>query len=120
MFGYVDSHRRPMLLVTIRHPVSSAFIDIDALIDTGCTTMAILPHALVAQLALPFSHYASGTLASGTSVRFAIYSAAIDWFSSRRAITVAESGVQMPLLGSALLSPHTLIIDYGQRTVEIR
>jgi hypothetical protein len=66
------------------------------------------------------SHYITATLANGGRMRFRMCRAAIDWFGNRRLITVAVSGVQRALLGAPLLKPHTLIIDYGLGTVEIR
>lgn len=120
MFGHVDLNGRPMLRVTFSDSSGKSFINTDAIVDTGCQFAAILPRANVAALALPFSHFIIAKLADGGTARLDVYAATIDWFGGRRAIMIAESGVQTPLLGTALLSPHLLIIDYAQRTVEIR
>jgi predicted aspartyl protease len=120
MFGYVDQNNRPILRVTFRHPQSNAFFDTDTIVDTGCHFAAILTSTQFAALALPFSHSMKARLSDGSTFRFRLYHATIDWFGHRRPILVSESKIQMPLLGAELFNPHILIIDYAQRTVEIR
>ena len=120
MTGIVNTRGLALVSVTFRHPQAAYRLDLEAMVDTGCEVDAVLSSLEIAALGLPYWRTHIIQLANGVSHPTRVYSGAIEWCGTLRLIDVYESGGGLPLLGAHLLTPHTLVIDYGQRTVEIR
>jgi predicted aspartyl protease len=118
--GTVNQQGWAIVRITVCHPQAQYRQDLDAMVDTGCSVDLVLSSLDIAALGLLYSHTQVIQLADGGSHSTKVYFGAIEWFGTRRLIEVYESGRGLPLLGAPLLTPHTLLIDYAQRTVEIR
>jgi predicted aspartyl protease len=109
-----------MVRLTVCHPQALFKQDLEVMVDTGCEVELVLSSLEIAALALPFSNTRVIQLADGTTSLVNLYDATVEWFGTLRPIQVYEAGRGSALLGARLLTPRTLIVDYGKGTVEIR
>ena len=109
-----------MVRVTVCHPQTPYKQDLEVMVDTGCEVELVLSNLEIAALALPFSNTRQMQLADGSIRSVNIYDAVIEWFAARRPVLVYEASRGSALIGARLLKPRTLIVDYGNGTVEIR
>ena len=101
--------------------------DLLLMIDTGFNGDLMLSRAGAHQLDLSVSGETSAVvLGDGSSVFVHLMRATVDWLSVHRAVEVLVSDSWLPaadeplgLLGTRLLTPHLLLVDFAERTVEI-
>jgi predicted aspartyl protease len=117
MTGFVDDYGRALLRVTVRHPVTGAFPEFEAWVDTACTGEPVLPQRQVAALALPLGQAVTARLGDGSEVTLDTYTCLIDWFGERKQVEAIVNQGQFPLIGVGLLKGRKLAIDYPARTV---
>jgi len=99
--GVVTADREPIIRLMVRGPTGRER-EIEAAIDPGFDGWLTLPHALIAQLALPWRRRGRAVLADGSQCVFEIYEGTVLWDGRKRRIPVdgADTG---PLVGTALL-----------------
>lgn len=83
------------------------------MIDTGFTDYLCLPLETVILLNLPFQYAMSANLADNSEVILPVHEAIILWNGEEREVRVLATG-RRPLLGTALLDEHELIIQFTQ------
>jgi clan AA aspartic protease len=80
---------------------------IEALLDTGFNGALTLPASVVANLGLPWISRSIATLANGTTVRFDVHAAIVNWDAGPVSVLV-QAVDPTPLLGTALTRGHDL------------
>lgn len=108
-------------IMTDRHPtVSVVFhlpngleLSIEFVIDTGFTDYLCLPLEAVILLGLPFQYAMAANLADNSEIILPVHEALILWNGAEREVRVLATG-RRPLLGTALLDHHELIIQFTQ------
>jgi predicted aspartyl protease len=124
--GHVDVRERPLVRVSLADEDRSFL----ALVDTGFNGWLLMDSAGAASLNFTPSQFAvSAQLAEGGQRRFAIAHGEIIWLGRRQRIEVLVSTAEraraalpdepVAILGTRLLSPHRLEIDFGRRLVNI-
>ncbi|MBD2386401.1 clan AA aspartic protease [Cylindrospermum sp. FACHB-282] len=86
---------------------------IEFVIDTGFTDYLCLPPEAVALLSLPFLYDMPGRLADNSWIEIPMYEATIIWNGEEREVNVLATG-KRPLLGTALLDEHELVIQFTE------
>lgn len=86
---------------------------IEFVIDTGFTDYLCLPLEAVVVLGLPFQYDLPANLADNSEVILPVYEAIILWNGEEREVRVLATG-RRPLLGTALLDEHELVIQFTQ------
>lgn len=117
--GIVTPSREAVLRLKVRGP-GGLEEEVEAVIDTGFTDYFTVPPALTARLRLTLGGAMQATLADGSTVRVAVYTAAVVWDNQPRTVPVLQvdggSLVGMSLLyGSAV---RLEVVDGGQVTIE--
>ena len=84
--------------------------EIEAVVDTGYQGFLTLPAAVVAELALPFSHTSQLILADDTMVSLPVHEVAVLWDGQPRDIDADVAG-STPLIGMLLLDGYNLNMD---------
>lgn len=83
------------------------------MVDTGFTDeLCLLPEA-VALLNLPFRYDLPANLADNSQVMLPVHKAIILWNAEERETRVLATG-RRPLVGTALLDEHELVIQFTQ------
>ena len=119
MFGVVNDNREAIIKIAIGNG-NSQKIMIDAVIDTGFTSVLTLPAAVIESLELPWSCFDFATLGDGSEVIFEMYKATIIWDGQTKVVDVASSETE-PLVGMNLLYGYDLriqAIEGGTVTIE--
>ena len=121
VIGSVDDRGRPVIRID-GHQESILVV-----VDTGFNGDLMVTRAAAQLLGIaPVSREADVELGDGTTVRVYQGRSSISWLGEQRPVrvlvsdswtTVADAPVG--LLGTELLSPHLLLIDFAARTVEI-
>ncbi|MDZ8055645.1 MAG: clan AA aspartic protease [Aulosira sp. ZfuVER01] len=86
---------------------------IEFVIDTGFTDYLCLPPEAVVLLDLPFLYELPANLANNSWVDIPVHEAVIIWNSEERVVNVLATG-KRPLLGTALLDEHELVIQFTE------
>lgn len=86
---------------------------IEFVIDTGFTDYLCLPPEAVALLGLPFIYELPANLANNSWVDIPVHQATIIWNGEERIVNVLATG-KRPLLGTALLDEHELVIQFTE------
>jgi predicted aspartyl protease len=119
--GSVDHLGRPVIRIEHRD------ISILAVIDTGFNGELMVPAATALSLGVAFSMEVT-TVELGNGARASVRDgeATINWLDDTRRVRVFVSESWLPtgdapqgLLGTGLLTPHLLLIDFERKTVEI-
>jgi clan AA aspartic protease len=119
IIGTINPFREAVLLLKVRGP-GGLEGEVEAVIDTGFTDYLTLPPALTAHLGLRLDGAMLVTLADGSTVRVAVYTATVVWDNRLRTVPVIQvdggSLVGMSLLyGSAV---RLEVVDGRQVTIE--
>ena len=121
VIGSVDNRGRPIIRVKVGGD------DILTVIDTGFNgDLMVTPEAARVMGIAVGGDETDIVLGDGTTTRVFEDRMLLDWLGQRRWVRVLvsstwRSGPDDPagLLGTELLKPHLLLVDFGQRTVEI-
>jgi clan AA aspartic protease len=84
--------------------------EVDALIDTGCTSSMLLPMETIDALGLQRHSKGKAVLADGSTRRFNVYHAEVNWNGCDISICVSAIGDE-PVIGMRLLEGHRLVAD---------
>ncbi len=103
------SQRHAILPISLR--TARGNVTIDFVIDTGFTGYLTLPEAAVFAMGLAFVEEILANLATDAQVYLPVHSATILWNGAEREVGVLATG-KRPLLGTALLSEHELLIQF--------
>ena len=91
----------------------------DFLIDTGFAgTLIIGEESFDASRAIP-AGYVDSTLAAGQSYRYQRFDLSLEWLGVEVRLFVLVGPGSECLIGTDLLSPHRLEIDYQRQTVRL-
>ena len=105
-----DGHA--IIAIPFRIPNRADF-PIEFVVDTGFTDeLCLLPEA-VALLNLPFRYDLPANLADNSQVMLPVHKAIILWNAEERETRVLATG-RRPLVGTALLDEHELVIQFTQ------
>lgn len=115
--GKVSDEGWPMVRVRVSHPTSGESLDVDAMIDTGCTNGLVLQWDQVLALGLPKTGSTRTQLADGSRTSFANYSSIVEWFGRPVEVRTFGTAGNYPLIGLRLLEDLLLTIDYPARKV---
>ena len=107
--GTINARYEAVIPVRIQGPDRRA-LEIEAVVDTGYNGFLTLPEAVVAQLALPYSHAVPVILADDTEAEWDVHRAGVLWDGQLRGID-AHAGGSTPLIGMLLLDGYNLNID---------
>ena len=119
MFGVVNDRCEAIIKIAIGN-ADSQKIMVDAVIDTGFTSILTLPSEIIESLKLPWSCFDFATLGDGSEVIFEMYKASIIWDGKIKVVDVASSETE-PLVGMSLLYGYDLriqAIEGGTVTIE--
>lgn len=124
LIGNVDLKHRP--LVRLELPGDS--VGVLALLDTGFNGELIVPRDHVLELGFQArGGVAVVELAGGHRNEFQRGRGTIIWLGQERQVeilissepTIMREGDPVAIVGTRLLAPHLLLIDFGARTVEV-
>ncbi len=107
--GFVNTRREAIVRLRLRGP-NGVGVDVDAVVDTGCTASLTLPTATAAALGLVLHSTGKALLADGSAHRLDVFSAEVLWGGSWQPVLVSAVGAEV-LLGMRLLAGHQLRID---------
>ena len=107
--GFVEN-QHALLPITFVQP-HSPNLSIEFVVDTGFTGFLTLPPEAVRALQLPYLEDIAANLADDTNVALAVHVATIRWNGTQRDVRVLATG-RRPLLGTALLTGHELVIQF--------
>jgi predicted aspartyl protease len=124
--GHVDLRNRPLTKIEISGREDAVL----ALIDTGFNGHLLMHEDVAQQLGLVMTGAAAKVELAGHELRqFPVADGTVVWFGELRRIPVLISAEESPpragpdepavLLGTALLNPHKLTIDFAMRRVVI-
>lgn len=113
MEGYLDELEQAFLKFDIgQNPL-------DFLVDTGFSgTLLVGKESFDDSRATP-SGTMEATLAAGQTCTFECYDIEFDWFGKRVLVQILTGSGKECLLGTIMLRPHRLEIDYDRRTVAL-
>jgi len=118
--GTVNARREAVVHLLIQGS-NGRVVEIEAVVDTGFGGLLTLPAALVAELALPYSHASQVTLADNTVAELPIHRVAVLWDGQQRIIRTHITGSR-PLIGMTLLDGYSLRVDVkvgGRVVIEV-
>lgn len=92
---------------------------LDFLIDTGFSGTLVIGDDVFDTAFLPWRGECEAELAAGETAIFQIYDAEIDWLGQWKTVRVYVGPGSECLLGTDILQPHRLEIDYSLRTVSL-
>ena len=107
--GTVNNHLEPCVNLTVLGN-GRAELDLEFVIDTGCTEEMILPQYIISRLNLTRINDVILALGDGTAGYFASYIGWIQWHGQPREVTVRSMGYE-PLIGVSLLRGSNLSFD---------
>ena len=91
----------------------------DFLIDTGFAGTPIIGEELFDESRAIPAGYVDSTLAAGQNFRYERFDLSLEWFGVPVRLFVLVGPGTECLIGTDLLSPHRLEIDYQQQTVRL-
>ena len=107
--GTVNQYLEPCVNLTV-FGSGGATLDLEFVIDTGCTEELILPQNIINRLNLVQGDDIPVTLGDGTTDDYSTYTARIEWHGQRRAVAVTSVGSEA-LVGMQLLRDSNLSVD---------
>src|SRR5262245_16219637 len=105
--GTVTARNEAVVRVRVRGP-NGASADVDALVDTGCSSSMLLSRETVVALGLKRHTKTKAVLADGSTRRFDVYRADVEWNRDWLPIFVSAIGDE-PVVGMRLLKGHRLV-----------
>ena len=119
MIGAVDDRNRALLDVEVRATPSSAKTAVTAWIDTAFDGHLVFSTSLIDELGLESLVETEAILADGQKVTLETFLCYLDWFGSTVPLQVIANDGKLPLLGTALLDNHVLLIDYAKKRLTL-
>lgn len=107
--GTVNARLEAVLRLSVRGPVGNQ-VEIDCIVDTGFTSHLTLPDTVVESLRLVRRSGGTAVLADGTSRRFDLYAAEVEWGGSWQRVIVSALGSEA-LIGMRFLAGQELKIE---------
>lgn len=107
--GAVNQNLEPCVNLTV-FGSSGATLELEFVIDTGCTEELILPQNIINRLNLVRGDDIPLTLGDGMTDDYSTYAARIEWHGLRRNVAVTSVGSE-PLVGMRLLRGSNLSVD---------
>lgn len=107
--GVVNARHEAVVRLRVRGP-GGVESDVDAIVDSGCTSSLTLPTAVVTALNLARQSGGFAVLADGSVRQFDVFAAEVAWGGNWRAVLISAVGNE-PLLGMRLLAGHKLVIE---------
>ena len=119
MNGYVDDQNRALMRVEVQASLSAGTEPIEAWIDTAFDGHFVFSSNLIKELGLDTLVETEAILADGSKVALQTYVCYLEWFGKTIAAQVIENEGPFPLLGTALMGDHRLVVDYAAKSVEL-
>jgi clan AA aspartic protease len=94
-------------------------VPLDFLVDTGFAGTLVIGHELFDPTQAQWVGESEADLAAGQTHLFDLYEVEFVWLGQPTRTTIFVGPGKECLLGTALLSPHQLEINYRQRTVRL-
>lgn len=116
--GHIDERNQLWVSITVGGLHSKQMID--ALIDTGFNGELLLPLQVAIPLGLQLAGAAPYRLADGSISQQMLFSASIDWGTTRRTATVNVVNSDTPLIGGGLLHGYILLVDFDKKQLTIK
>jgi clan AA aspartic protease len=107
--GTVTARNEAVVRLRVRGPNDDS-TEVDALVDTGCSSSMLLPLGTVTALGLKRHTKSKAVLADGSKRRFDVYRADVVWNGDWLPIFVSAIGDE-PVIGMRLLEGHRLVAD---------
>ena len=107
--GTVNQNLEPCVNLTV-FGSGGVTLDLEFVIDTGCTEELILPRSIINRLDLIRGDDIPVTLGDGTTDDYATYNARIEWHGGRRNVAITSVGYEA-LVGMRLLRDCNLSVD---------
>ena len=107
--GAVNQNLEPCVNLTV-FGSGGATLELEFVIDTGCTEEMILPQNVINRLNLVRGDDIPLTLGDGMTDDYSTYAARIEWHGLRRNVAVTSVGSE-PLVGMRLLRDSNLSVD---------
>ncbi|HEX6987388.1 MAG TPA: hypothetical protein VF170_18565 [Planctomycetaceae bacterium] len=98
-----------IVTLTLLGPAGDA-LNVETVVDTGCTAPLVMPSAVAAELGLPLLMTERAELADGSRVACPVYECRVAWGREIKRVRVTAAG-PYSLLGMGLLDGHRLAID---------
>jgi len=106
--GVVSARHEAIVELRLRGPGGSE-LDVDTIVDSGCTASLTLPAATVAALGLTLQSGGGAVLADGSFRQFDICAAEVEWNGGWLPVLVSAVGNEA-LLGMGLMAGNELRI----------
>ena len=119
MNGHVDEHQRALLDVEIRSQASADPTSLAVWIDTAFNGFFVFPREVIEYLRLHQAAATDAVLADGQIVTLESYICYVEWFGETIGAQVIANDGRMPLIGTELLHPHRLVVDYSTASVMV-
>lgn len=119
MIGWVDDDRRALLTLPVQQGPKRQAWNVDAWVDTAFDGHFVFSMKLIEELGLETLAETEAILADGTKVVLETFLAYLEWFGNVIPVQVVANEGTFPLLGTALLDGHRLMIDYRDRSLEL-
>ncbi|MDA1055327.1 MAG: hypothetical protein O3C40_33315 [Planctomycetota bacterium] len=113
MKGFVDELNQPFLTLDFGQG------ELDFLVDTGFIGTLVVGEELFDASNAASAGYVEAELAAGQLYTFACHFVEFEWFGKMTRIRILLAPGTECLLGSQLLAPNRLEIDYEQRSVTL-
>lgn len=113
MDGRLDSTDQAWLSINLKDGL------FDFLIDTGFSGTLVVGEEVIDTTFLTWLGECEAELTAGESATFQIYKAEIEWLGLWKTMRVYVGPGSECLLGTEILKPHRLEIDYSLRTVSL-
>ncbi len=113
MIGFVDEVNQPFLTLNFGQG------ELDFLVDTGFIGTLIVGEELFDASDTVAAGYVEAELVAGQLYTFACHFVQFEWFGKMTRMRILIAPGTECLLGSELLAPHRLEIDYEQRRVTL-
>ena len=107
--GTVNQNLEPSVNLTI-FGGGNTTLNLEFIIDTGCTEELILPQAIINRLDLVRGDDMALVLGDGAAGYFATYIGRLQWHGQPRDVLVSSMGTE-PLIGMLLLRDSNLSVD---------
>ena len=88
-------------------------------IDTAFNGYFVFPRGLIEVLDLQQEAATDAVLADGSRVTLESFVCYVEWFGSIIPTQVIANEGSLPLLGTAMLADHVLLVDYSQKRVSL-
>jgi clan AA aspartic protease len=105
-------NRRAIVPLVVQGPTGQE-ATVEAHLDSGFNGFLTLPSSAVAVFSLPFANYFRAGLADGSVVQLAVHRGSVIWDGVECIVDVLVAERQ-PLLGTALLDGHELVIRFAE------